>query len=457
LSTAASSDSGGLPSRIVYLGVGIKDDHVKMLYVRKTIRGYARISEHLRSTVAWQIAGADAAPLHYQTAAGCDRVVYFNLAEATSGSSAEAAITLAIWEWLLRCLLGAFQLNADLLITRLKYNLPLLPGVIGVNVTACVYQSDRQPSSAEGKQDTGLSSLSAASQHDAVVDSILNDHHEATVAADASFWLSGYNKRRSTAPASETLSQELPSVRRTSPSDRDMANRRSRCSPVHYQTAARCNQVLHFTLIQALSQDASANATTLAIWEWLLCWLLGTFQLTADLPALTSVLGVNETPCLEGPENRSSPARSSASFSASTSCYGATDAILMDLHSAAADACAFLLGQRVQRAQGHIASVRDAQEALNDVRSLLFRRTKTLALAGKLEYRWPLGRDARMRCLGYELKTGEKAQLRTMVASTADSGLFCARVRLGTSSPESDLFLGCLEQDRSRRHCSILA
>lgn len=109
LASASNADaSTTLARNIVYLGTGFKDGRLDMLYVGKTARGYSRIAEHIRATVAWKIAGAEAAPLHYQTAAGCDRVIYFNLVEATSGNSAEAAITLAIWEWLLCWLLGTF-------------------------------------------------------------------------------------------------------------------------------------------------------------------------------------------------------------------------------------------------------------------------------------------------------------------------------------------------------------
>lgn len=280
--TADSSASGGLRSSIVYLAVGIKDGRVKMLYVGKTGRGYSRIAQHIRATVAWQIAGADAAPLHYQVAATCSQIIYFPVIEALSPDASAAATTLAIWEWLLCWMLGAFQLNADLLIMRLKYNLPPLPSVMGVNATACLDGPGRQ--------------LSPALPHDE-------------------------------------------------------------------QVAIR-------------------------------------------------------------------------------------DPVLLDLSSALATSQAQLLGQRVLAARGGNADVRSARERVGQTRCFLSDRRKTLALAGKLEYLWPLHEDARMRRLGYELKTGDKAKLRIMAAGTADSGLFCVRVRLGASSPESDLFLGCIEEDR---------
>ncbi|PWN20759.1 hypothetical protein BCV69DRAFT_277425 [Microstroma glucosiphilum] len=102
-----------------------------------------------------------------------------------------------------------------------------------------------------------------------------------------------------------------------------------------------------------------------------------------------------------------------------------------------------------EHAQGYHADISAAREGIQFIRSLLSDRTQTLALSGKLEYRWRLGKDARVKCLEYELKTEDKTQLQGMMLEGEDEILVRVRVRLGASLPQSDLFLGCTEEDRS--------
>lgn len=456
--TAVSSSSSGLPGSIVYLGVGIKDDQVKMLYVGKTSRGYTRISEQLRATVACQIAGADAAPLHYQTAARCDQVIYFPMIEAVSKEVAAAATTLAIWERLLCWMLGTFQLNPELLRARAQQGLPALCSILGGNGTACLEgpeQRGPQSAASPGSHPSrALHTFGPSSKPIGVTDELLLDLRAALAACHAHLIgqrvLAAQGGNADVTGARESVRQVrcFLSVRRKTLA---LAGELKYRWPLAREARIKC-------LGYELKTEDKAQLRAMMLDEEDEGMFCVRVRLTDPSPETDLFLGCLEQdlPLYRGMVLEVGAARTS----------GATDFALKvqiihapfsPIAQALADQVFGMLPEDEQTRRRRSARAKKAEIAarrpanfhqLSPLAQKLQIGAKTLALAGKLVYRWPLGRDARTRCLGYELKTSEKAQLRGLVPNGEHEGLFCVRVRLGASSPGSDLFVGCTEQDR---------
>ncbi|CAO1632272.1 unnamed protein product [Parajaminaea phylloscopi] len=132
-------------ANIVYVGLAIgpdtPDSGIRTLngvYVGKTRWATVRGVQPMPAMAKWTIAGAESAPLHYQTAVRSDEVLYVPaIVLGSAVAKDEADVLLAIWEWALCWALGTYQQMQSLIEARAEYGLTS-PGYTGMNSTSCV-------------------------------------------------------------------------------------------------------------------------------------------------------------------------------------------------------------------------------------------------------------------------------------------------------------------------------
>ncbi|CAO1632327.1 unnamed protein product [Parajaminaea phylloscopi] len=220
---------------------------------------------------------------------------------------------------------------------------------------------------------------------------------------------------------------------------------------LHYSRFARCDLVEDLVFMQLPDTiDQQESDAILAVWEWVLCWALGPYQLNKKLmrvrgdyglPQLPGVRGLNATPCLEGPADGKN--RTFNQVGIVDAEYWALKARLNTL----------LALERAAKIECKPPPVKPA--TMSTIKTKLADRVAVLLLAGKLNWRvniesveWPF--------FGWDLPKVVRDGLKALVPVEISRPIFSFRLRESTPHVETDLVLAGQEEDMARMRGVVL-
>ncbi|CAO1632268.1 unnamed protein product [Parajaminaea phylloscopi] len=218
-------------------------------------------------------------------------------------------------------------------------------------------------------------------------------------------------------------------------------------APLHNQAFAGCDRVHYFPAIELPKDlDRQQIDDLLAVGEWLVCWMLGSYQLSGPLqiarakfglPALC-VDGVNATPCLEGPDNRRQET--------CTEPLGPLDETILSLKRRLA---AVLAIERQAIAAGKASPVKESAKAA--VRDEIRAQTGRLLCTGKYLVRYnAVEREAQWILLDWPLWDATIQSLKALYGQGDRKPVCAFRLREAAPSPDTDLVLAGPEAQMAR-------